>query len=185
MTRSRVIAVGAFLLLSACASSGLERQFSSGQYLEVVGRFEADSTLHGREDALYFAALSYAQPGSAAYDPDRAFETLERLLSLHPHGRRQADAAHLHGVLAETARLTRDQASREDQLAAVRAELEYARARAATLEEALADQTTRASGLQTIADRLARDIQGRDARIRALEEELEALKEIDLNRTPP
>jgi hypothetical protein len=169
----------------ACATGQLDRPFADGQYLEVVRLFEADSTLHGDEMALYQVSLAYGLPTSPAFDAERAVETLDRLLSLYPRSSRASEARHLRDILSETARLQAERSADQRRLNEATMALEAARGWRSELSESLALQRVRADGLQTIADQLTRQLQSRDARIQALEEELAALKEIDLNRPPP
>jgi hypothetical protein len=178
------LAVSAWLA-SGCVGGKLDRPFAAGQYLEVARLFEADSALHDREDALYMAALAYGLPASPAYAPDRAVETLDRLLMLYPRTGRRTHALHLREILREARRLALDGETREQELAEATAALAAERERVGELEDRLAGEEARGDGLQAIADRLTREVQQRNARIQALEEELAALKEIDLNRPPP
>lgn len=173
------------LLASGCVASALDRHFAAGRYLEVTRLFEADSSLQNREGALFFAAVAYALPESPAYDPSRAIETLDRLLTLYPDGSRSAEALTLRQVLRETDRLTREAERLDEELTEARADLEAAEARLMVVRDSLEVQSTRAEGLQAIADRLTREVRQRNSRIEALEAELDALKQIDMARPPP
>ena len=170
------------LLATACASSRLDRMFAADQYLEITRTFEADSTLHGQERALYLAGIAYALPESPAYAPDRAMQLLDQLLSLYPEGRHAAHAGHLQQLHRELQRHEESHAAQEREVAVREASLAAMHEEVAALEDALAAETTRADGLQAEADRLSAEIARANTLVEAIQAELEALKGIDLNR---
>lgn len=158
--------------------------FAADQYLEVVRSFEADSTLHVQERALYLAGVAYALPESPAYDPERAMQILDRLVSLYPDSPYAEHAAHLqqlHQALRQTsdsrAGLLQEVAEKEAALATMRAEV-------LELQDELATEKARADGMQAVIDNLNVELQRANTTIEAIEAELEALKGIDLNRPP-
>ncbi len=180
-----LLSLAPLLLAAGCVASALDRHFAAGQYLEVARLFEADSSLQSREKALYFAAMAYALPESPAYDPSRAIETLDRLLTLYPRGSRSGEALRLRQILQETDRLARETQRLEENLAEATAARDSTAAMLAELHDSIATQSARADGLQAIADRLTREVRERDARIQALQAELDGLKQIDMGRPPP
>jgi hypothetical protein len=169
-------------LAAGCVGSKLDRSFAAGQYSEVVRLFEADPALQVQETPLYHAALAYGLPESPAYEPGRAIETLERLLRLHPNTSHRDHALHLHQLLDEVRELSDRELRHQAELHALSERLEEQRQQLGELEEELATEKTRADALRTISDRLDREVRERDNQIRALQEELTGLKEIDLNR---
>lgn len=183
MTRSGLAVLFVFLMAAGgCAGRAMEPTLSPEQYVEVARTFEADSTLHVQERALYLAGLAYALPESPAYDPRRAMQIFDRLIALYPDSPGAVHAAHLqqlHRALGQSeealGRLEREVASREAALATAREE-------SRAIEEQLAVERARGDGLQVVVDRLTGELQRANARIGAIEAELEALKGIDLNR---
>jgi hypothetical protein len=172
-------------VLAGCAGNQIERLFTTGQYVEVTRVFEAESALHDQEGALYRAGLAYAFPGTTAYDPDRAAAAFERLVELYPTGTHTAHAVQLLHLLDETQRLHQLLRLREEEIARLARELQSERDELDAIHDRLTAEQGRADELHAIADRLNREIRSRNARIRELEDELSALKEIDLNRPPP
>lgn len=177
--------LGFVLVASACATSSLDRMFAADQYLEIARTFEADSTLHGQERALYLAGIAYALPESPAYAPERAMQILDRLISLYPDGEHALHARHLQQLHRELRRTGDAQALQEREVAVREASLAAMRDEVAALEEELAGERARAERLQADVDRLNGEIQRGNALIEAIEAELEALKGIDLNRPRP
>lgn len=180
-----ILSLTCLTLASGCVAGTLDRHFAAGRYLEVTRLFEADSSLQTRERALYLAAMAYAVPESPAYDPPRALATLDRLLTMYPASDRSAEALRVRQILQETDRLAREAERLDAQLAEVRTANASAEARLLELQDSLATRSARAAGLQTIADRLGREVRERDAQIEALQAELDALKQIDMARPPP
>src|SRR5690554_1742773 len=103
-----VLSLALLATAAGCVTGTLDRHFAAGRYLEVTRLFEADSSLQTRESALYVAAMAYALPDSPAYDPPRALETLDRLLTLYPQSGRSAEALRVRQILRETERLARE-----------------------------------------------------------------------------
>jgi hypothetical protein len=167
-------------LAGGCASgSALDRPFAAGELAEVARIFEADSSLHLQEGALFRASLAYALPESGAYHPERALKNLDRLLTLFPGTTHRPHALQLRQLLHEVREAERRQSAEVEALAARTREQQL---RIDELEARLAAAASRADTLQALADRLDREAQARETRIRALQEELNGLKEIDLNR---
>jgi hypothetical protein len=178
----RPIALSVALALCACASGGVERPHAPDELAGFAAAFEADSTLHGDDGALYLAALAYGLPDSPSYSPGRAITLLEHLLNVHPRSRYAGEARHLHELLLELRRLDMLRTELAEQREALAAELTRERSHISDLWDRLREETTRADSHEAIATGLRREIERRDERIRQLEEELAALKEIDLNR---
>jgi hypothetical protein len=132
-------------------------------------------------DALFRAALGFGLPDSPLFEPRRATALFDTLLTRHPDAAHRAHAEQLRQMLAELLRAERRQA---DDVLTLGGRVAALQEQVDSLEARLGRETSRGDGLRVIADRLDRTVRERDARIRALEEELEALKEIDLGRPP-
>jgi hypothetical protein len=171
-----LFSVGVLALAAAgCASSTLDRHFRAGEFSEVARAFEADSSLHAKPGALYRAGLVYALPESPVYDPDRALEVFDRLQTRHPEHSQREHVAQLIQLLRHAHLGQERQLWRDARLRAQQAQIDDLRAQ-------LAREKARAETLRSTADRLDRELRERESRIRSLQEELAALKRIDLNR---
>lgn len=107
--------------VAACATSSFHRHVEAERYEAALEAFEADSSLHQEEDALYRAGVLYATPGSPGYDPARGLETLERLLRIHPATPHRREADRLLALLAEVDSLHRRVTELRDQLQQLKA----------------------------------------------------------------
>jgi septal ring factor EnvC (AmiA/AmiB activator) len=172
--KTRLLLAAAALAATAtgCASrtTALDRHFLAGDLAGVTRAFEADSSLHRRPDALFRAGVAYALPRSPVHDPQRARALLERLQQEHPRAPQRHEAAQLLQFVELVGLQDERQLSRDARLRAQQTEIDDLRAQ-------IARERAR-------ADRLDRDLREREARLRALEAELAALKRIDLNRPP-
>ncbi len=165
-------ALAAALALAACASTPpLERALRARDYDEVARLFDADSALRANEHALYFTALSRATPGSPTYDPARARRELDTLLARFPRTVHRTDALRLDTLLTRVSRLTADTLRLAHDLA-------LAGQRADALDARLDEQH------HTILQLLA-DIKRTDSQLKAVQEELERLKAVDLRLARP
>ena len=70
----------------------MEDRFNARDYAGVLAVFDADSTLHGREEELYMAGLAAAMTGHPGHDPRRAARHFRSLLELHPDTRWRPEA---------------------------------------------------------------------------------------------
>ncbi|MHB1168955.1 MAG: tetratricopeptide repeat protein [Longimicrobiales bacterium] len=164
----------------AGCSSAFERSFDAGNYDEVVARFEADSALHNDPDAMFRAALAYATPDHPSYDPARARDLLDELLRRFPGSSDHREAVALFTSLESSERLARDGER-------IETELHELRGRVAELERRLSEQEVLhaeiANSNVALRDSLARTqrlLRVREGQMRALQDELGALKRIDL-----
>jgi len=183
----RVHAALATIIVFAAAgcSSVFDRSFNAGRYDEAVRAFAADSALHSQPGALYRAALAYATPGHPAHDPARARDLLGSLLQRFPGNRHHREAVAMYNLLESTDRLERDGAR-------IESELDSLRQRVVELERRLTEQeATRIAVASTNVvlrdslDRAQRMLRVREAQMRALQDELRGLKQIDLGRIAP
>jgi hypothetical protein len=173
-----ILTAGALALAAAgCASHSLDRHFRSGEFLQVARAFEADSSLHARPGALYRAGLAYALPESPVYDPERALEVFDLLQTRHPKHPQREHVAQLQQFLRLADRQQERQLARDARLRAQESEIEELKAQ-------LSRERQRAETLRATTERLEREGRERETRLRALQDELAALKRIDLNRPP-
>jgi len=180
------LAMAAFVAVTAVGcSSAFDRSFNAGRYDEAIRVFAADSALHSQPDALYRAALAYATPDHRAYNPARARDLLASLLQRFPGNSNHREAVALFNLLESSERLERDGVR-------IESELDGLRQRVIALEQRLAEQeathievATSNAALRDSLDRAQRMLRVREAQMRALQDELRALKEIDLGQIVP
>lgn len=179
----RVLTIAACALAgSACATGTFDRLYEAGRYDEALTVFAADSSLHASERSLFRAALAQATPGQAGYEPGRAQALLWELLRRFPAGEYHLQARALATSLA---RADSQQLSVEHEFAAMRARIATLEQRIA-LQEALHDELS--AGTLALRDTLARvqtRLRVRESQLRALQEELRGLKQIDLGPIVP
>lgn len=176
------------LLAGACATvSPFDRALDSHSFEDAAALFESDSSLHTHAHALYRAALLYGTPGLPTYDPVRARDLLERMLALDPESASWESSSML-SLLRELDRVEKvadarrtELATRADQLAS---EADGLRRRIVWLEERIQTQVEQHELLRRVVNRLEADLRDREARLQALQSELDRLKAIDL-QTPP
>lgn len=168
-------------LLAGCGTSQVERRFQVGDFPEVVRLFEADSALFNDADALFRAGVAYALPESSVHDAERAARIFDRLLVLDPVHPQRMHVEHMQQFLRAT---LENRQSGEEALRELTARVDEQRRQLTALEEQLTRERARADAARTSVERLDREIRERESRIQALEAELAALKQIDLNRPP-
>lgn len=118
----RTLAAAALsVALAACAASPFHRHFEAQRYHRAMDVFRADSSLHDDEEALYRVGLLYASPESPYFDPGRAQETFDRLLSRHPDGGRSREVRHIVALLEEVQNLGSRVSALRDQLQKLKA----------------------------------------------------------------
>jgi hypothetical protein len=174
------------LLPIACATSAFDREFEAGQYAAARRIFEADSSLQRHEQSLFRAGLVHAFPGTSAYDPQKARQLFDRLLTLYPESSYGSSVRYLTVFMDEVDRLEKGTALRDEQIKQINNRIEELQERNLWLEslrEKLEFQVDTFGGL---AVNLEKELRETRFRLRVLREELERLKEIDLKtRRPP
>jgi hypothetical protein len=182
LRRVHLILTAVVAVAAGCASGRADTPLPGmSEAVDAARAWDAEPSDAADADAVFRAALGFGLPDSPLYDPRRAVALFDTLLSRHPDAPHHAHAGQMRQLLAELLRAERRQADDVITLGGRVAELQE---RIDSLEARLGRETARADGLRVIADRHERTVRERDARIRALEEELEALKEIDLGRPP-
>lgn len=178
--RHALLCVTAVLGLAACASTRFDQLYDAGRYDAAIAEFAADSSLRADERTLFRAAVARATPNHAAYEPAQARALLEDLLRRFPAGAYHLQARALATSLASTHQLATDASRIESQLTALRERIASLEHRVA-LQEAVHDEL--ATGTVALRDTLQRvqlQLQVREGQMRALQEELRGLKQIDL-----
>jgi hypothetical protein len=159
--------------LGACASAEIrpmDRYFVEGRYEEVVGAFEADSSLWSDEDAVYQVAVARSLPDSPVYDPARARDLLDQFLTRFPDSERWAEIRYLSALVEEIMR--------------VQEEADGLEAEAAALSERVASLKAEVSEQARVIEEARAEIRRRDVELWALRQELQRLKAIDLRLNP-
>lgn len=106
MTRLAVMArcallTAAFAVVAGCASAPFERHLAARQWPEAAIAFAADASLLSDPDALYAAGVLFGTPDRATYDPERATDLLQLLLTRYPMTRHRAAAQERLALLTE------------------------------------------------------------------------------------
>lgn len=183
-------AVALVLLASAgCATSSFDRHFEARRYAEAATAFDEDPSLHDEERALFRAGVAYALPESPVHRPERARDLLERLLDLHPGTAHRDEAMRLLALLAELERLEANAARRERELRrrelTLTAQVARLRRSAEWLEARVEAGEKQMEMCRAMTARLDRTLRDREGELRALREELDRLKAIDLRSAGP
>jgi hypothetical protein len=177
----------AALVASGCASSQFNRALDAHRWSDAAHAFDADTALLHDESALFQAAMLYSFPNRKTYDPARARTLFERLLELYPTtSKRQTAIDHL-ALLYELQRVENTSIAREQvlqaQIARLAADTVVLHAQLDSIAVRLRAEQDQTALLRKFANRLESDLQNREARLRALYDELDHLKAIDLK--PP
>ncbi len=171
-----------------CAPQQADRRFRAGDYAAAIELYEAYLVRRGElsaDDAprLLRLALAYGDAGSGRHDPSQAAHYLTMLVNLFPGSEQALTARRLLAAAATDAELRRletELAERDRQLATLEAVLRSVAADGRRLrDEAEGEQEVRAD-LESRVQTLTREAQRLSDEIAALEGELEALKQIDL-----
>lgn len=178
--KSRLVLIAGVSLLVGCTASRFDRLFDAGAYPAALDAFAADSSLHDDEHALFRAAVARATPNQPAYDATEARRLLGQLLSRYPNSSYREQATALASSLLSADRLARDASRVEEQLATLRARIMSLEQRVA-VQEALHDElTTGALAVRDTLERVQLQLRVREGQLRELQDELRALKQIDL-----
>lgn len=183
MTTLRLLlALGVMGAAAGCAARPFDAHFEAGRFAEAARLFDADSALHRDQRALLRAAIVHVLPTSPAYHPERARELLHRMLTLHPDGEHAPEGTRLLILLYEVDRLTKEAERlrrRSDSLSHQITLLEEERR---SLQESLERERLQADVLRTLAERLEADLRRTEFELRTLQNDLQLLKAVDLQR---
>jgi hypothetical protein len=179
--KTRLLALG-IASTTACATTQFDRYLAKQQWADAARVFAADSSLQNDEHALYEAGMLYGSPGRPTFDAERSRLLLRRLISRFPQSKHLGDATDRLALLDEIARNKQESEAHQRELMAqidaLTLETRQLRARL----DSLSGQTDQ---LRRSAARAESELRERDEQLRALRNELQRLKEIDLKPRPP
>jgi hypothetical protein len=182
MERTRIIVLG-LAATTACATSQFDMYLSRQQWADAARVFVADSSLQNDEHALFEAGVLYGSPSRPTFDPERSRALLRRLISRFPESKYLGPAADRLALLDEVARAKRDAEAHERELTA---KIDALTTEARQLHVRLDSLSGQSDQLRRSAARAEAELHDREEQIRALRNELQRLKEIDLKpRRPP
>jgi hypothetical protein len=182
MRRAQVLGGITALLVTGCATSPFDRYFEAGQYELAAREYEADPSLVGNDRSLYRLGLAYAAPGTPVYDPERARDLLAQFETRFPTSEHRAEARILVGLLGEVTTLRSELAAGRRQRDAVEETIRRLEMANAGLQDTVSVQHRRLQELQEELTRVEAEVEAKDAGLRRLENELDRLKRIDLER---
>lgn len=179
------------LLAMGCSSSKRigDYYFESGRYVEAEAAYQVYLE-NEPEDArriarsMYRLGVIYALPESPLYDPERAAEILDRLLSINPGGPYSSEAELIRHLQLEVVRTRDELAGDRQRIADLEQELELLEIE---LEETQAELGEGAEQVETLSQQiesLRGRIRGLSGELATKEQELERLKAIDLQQPP-
>jgi len=181
--------------LVACQSSTRlgDRYYANGRYAAAAAAYqvylEADSTDKEQTTRMLFRlGVIYGTPGSSVYDPERSLEILDQLIDGYPGSPYNLEAVLLRNLqlsiqdlerelTADQVRLTElqvDLAQRESELADLGVQVDERDAQIVTLQESIPP-------LRIEIRELIHELASKQEEL----EQLERLKEIDLDQAPP
>jgi hypothetical protein len=179
--RHHIAALG-LVAVSACASTQFDRYLASQQWADAARVFAADSSLQNDEHALYEAGVLYGSPGRPTFDADRSRALLRRLLARFPQSKHRGDASDRLALLDEMARTKQEADAHERELVA---QIDVLTATARQLHARLDSLSGQSDQLRRSASRSEAELRDKEEQLRALKNELQRLKEIDLKPRPP
>jgi len=168
---------------TACATTQFDRYLSRQQWADAARAFAADSSLQNDEHALFEAGILYGSPGRPTFDPERSRTLLRRLIARFPQSKHLGDATDRLALLDEIARAKRDAESHERELTA---QIDALTTETRQLHARLDSLSGQSDQLRRSAARAEAELHDREEQLKALRNELQRLKEIDLKpRKPP
>jgi hypothetical protein len=185
MRRAQFLVGITVLLVMGCATNLFDRYFEAGQYELAAREYETDPSIVGNDRGLYRLGLTYAAPGTPVYDPERARDLLAQLETRFPNSKHRATARIIGGVLGEIATLRSELAAGQRQRDAAQQTIKRLEQANAGLLDTISVQRRQLRELQEELTRVEAEVEAKDAGLRRLENELERLKRIDLERPAP
>jgi len=169
-----------------CASTQFDRALDAQRWSDAAAALNADTSVLDNESTLFRAAMLYSFPNRATYDPMRARELFERLLRQYPAAPTRQSAVDQLSLLYTLQRTADSAAAVKQQLqsaiARLTADTVQMRRSVDSVAVRLRAEQDQTALLRKITTRLENDLQDREAQIRALHDELNHLKAIDLKR---
>jgi hypothetical protein len=190
VTYSRVKVVLALTALAvggaACANAPIARPLAVGNCTAAVAAFSADVRAQSNPAALRLVARAYASPDCETWSPDTALLMLARAEAIDsaPSFDDRRLESLLTALLRERATLASAIEVHERILTAREAELVALRSERDDLAVRALGSRDEARALQSRVTELELLIDGLQAQLIALAEELEALKQVDLRGRP-
>ena len=178
--RSRILALG-LVATTACATTQFDRYLSKQQWADAARVFAADSSLQNDEHALYEAGVLYGSPGRPTFDAERSRVLLRRLISRFPQSKYLSDATDRLALLDEIARARRESDGHQRELTL---QIETLTNETRLLHARLDSLTGQTDQLRRSSARTEAELHDREEQLRALRNELQRLKDIDLKRPP-
>ena len=179
-----ICGTAALLAIGACATIPFDRALDAHQWPEAATAFDADTSLRHNERALFRAAMLYSFPNRATYDPARARTLFEQLLRLYPTTSNRQAAVDQLALLYELERVQTvsqvRQQTLESKIAMLAVDTLHLHTRLDSIAVRLQAEQDQSALLRKVANRLENDLQDREAQLRALHDELNHLKSIDL-----
>jgi len=187
VTSSRTVWLGAIagvMVFSACASTQFDRAIDAQRWSDAASAFDADTALQHDESALFRAAMLYTFPNRTPYNPARARTLFHQFLDLYPNSSKRQEAIDHLALLDDLQRTQTENEQRTHELQAKIARLAAdtiaLRARLDSIAVRLNAEQDQTALLRKVTTRLENDLQDRETQLRALNDELTHLKEIDL-----
>ena len=192
MKRSHVSSFLCLLLLVLACSSAKrigDYYFESGRYVEAEAAYQVyldEEPQDARRIArsMYRLGVIYALPESPVYDPERAAEILDRLLSINPGGPYSSEAELIRHLQLEVVRTRDELADDRLQIQELEEELELVELELEETQVELGEGAEQVETLTQQTESLRRRIRGLSGELATKEQELERLKAIDLQQLP-
>jgi hypothetical protein len=176
--------VAAVFVVAACATTQFDRALNAHRWSDAASAFDADTALQHDETALFRAAMLYTFPTRATYDPERARELFRKFLALYPDSPNRQQAIDQLALLEAMQRVetVSDQRVRDlqNKIAQIALDTVHLHARLDSIAVRLQAEQDQSALLRKVTTRLESDLQDRETQLRALNDELNHLKEIDL-----
>ena len=190
MKRPHVFSIALLLPLAiACSSSKRigDLYFESGRYVEAEAAYQVyldEEPQDARRIArsMYRLGVIYALPESPLYDPERAADILDRLLSINPGGPYSSEAELIRHLQLEVVRTRDELADDRQRIADLEQELELLEVELQEAQVELGDGAEQVETLTQQTESLRRRIRGLSGELATKEQELERLKAIDLRQ---
>lgn len=97
----RCVLLAAALAMIGCATAPFHRHLAAREWGEAASEFASDTTLLKDPDALYAAGVLFGSPDRATYDPERAADLLEQLITRFPNSRHRGPSVERLALLNE------------------------------------------------------------------------------------
>jgi hypothetical protein len=180
-------------LAAACSTQRAERLFLAGDFSAAIDAYEAyleRRAVWTPSDAsiLLRLALAYSESGSASHDPERSEHYLRLLIDRFPDSPQTSEAQWLLTAASAQRRvgeLEHELTLRDERLARLNAVLQLLAEAENRLRSEVADEGEARADLEGRLETLSRRARSLADEVAALEAELDALKQIDMESFAP